>query len=96
MWLILVVLTLTYVSVQGTSIRIDDILDVACEEGDLLGAYRMAVELSDSLGGTDSGLVASTLHIRSCLELVTSDWARVPGADPLVVTPSSSLERPSS
>ena len=70
-WGLLACIHFLVVSVRAEDARIDAILNVACEKGDLPAAYRMATELSGTLSGEDSGLVASTLHIKSCLELVT-------------------------
>lgn len=70
-WGLLACIHFLVVSVRADDARIDAILNVACEKGDLPAAYRMATELSGSLSGDDSRLVASTLHIKSCLELVT-------------------------
>jgi predicted O-linked N-acetylglucosamine transferase (SPINDLY family) len=85
------------------NVEIDRILSTACEKGDLPSAYRMVNKLMLSLdadgGEKDSQVVASTLHIKSCLELVTQGnysaavnyHQRAKAADKTVVPPLAAL-----
>ena len=93
-------LFLCYVVCNVAATEIDEILNIACERGDLGKAYKRAAALSADLSpNSESSHIASTLHIKSCLELVTKGnysaavnyHQQAKAADKTVVPPLAAL-----